>query len=189
MISDFSNKTAVLTGAGSGFGLEMARIGARLGMNLVLADVQQDALDKTTAEMQAAGARVLAMRLDVSSATQMAALGEAPPGEIHSLVVTELRANVAGAALTGAGSFTFDNTDLTTFEGVPAPTGKIDLKLIGGNGLMDKLVAMGLLSEEDVMGARMMLSMFANAGPGEDELNSTLEFKDKGFFANGQQLQ
>lgn len=126
---------------------------------------------------------------DLMDEAQMAALGETPPGEIHSLDVTELRANVAGAALTGAGSFTFDNTDLTTFEGVPAPTGKIDLKLIGGNGLMDKLVAMGLLSEEDVMGARMMLSMFANAGPGEDELNSTLEFKDKGFFANGQQLQ
>ena len=46
MITDFKNKTAVLTGAGSGFGLECARIGARLGMNLVLADVQQDALDK-----------------------------------------------------------------------------------------------------------------------------------------------
>ena len=31
MISDFRNKTAVLTGAGSGFGLECARIGAKLG--------------------------------------------------------------------------------------------------------------------------------------------------------------
>ena len=39
MISDFKNKTAVITGAGSGFGLECARIGAALGMNLVLADV------------------------------------------------------------------------------------------------------------------------------------------------------
>ena len=29
---------------------------------------------------------------------------------------------------------------------------------------------------------------FANA-TGEDELTSTLEFKDKGFFANGQRLQ
>jgi hypothetical protein len=46
MITDFKNKTAVLTGAGSGFGLECARIGAKLGMNLVLADVQQDALDR-----------------------------------------------------------------------------------------------------------------------------------------------
>ena len=77
MIADFKNKTAVLTGAGSGFGLECARIGARLGMNLVLADVQQDALDRVAAEMQAAGAQVLAFKLDVSSASQVDALGEA----------------------------------------------------------------------------------------------------------------
>ena len=77
MISDFKNKTAVLTGAGSGFGLECARIGAKLGMNLVLADVQQDALDRTVAEMQAAGAPVLAMRVDVSKADQMEALADA----------------------------------------------------------------------------------------------------------------
>ena len=36
MIENFEGKTAVLTGAGSGFGLECARIGAQRGMNLVL---------------------------------------------------------------------------------------------------------------------------------------------------------
>lgn len=77
MISDFKGKTAVLTGAGSGFGLECARIGARLGMNLVLADVQQDALDKAAAEMTSAGAQVLAVRLDVSKAAEVEALGAA----------------------------------------------------------------------------------------------------------------
>ncbi len=41
--------TAVLTGAGSGFGLEVARIAARHGMNLAIVDVQQDALDKAHA--------------------------------------------------------------------------------------------------------------------------------------------
>ncbi|MBA3058372.1 MAG: SDR family oxidoreductase [Gammaproteobacteria bacterium] len=77
MITDFKNKTAVLTGAGSGFGLECARIGAKLGMNLVLADVQQDALDRASAEMQALGAPVLAIQLDVSKAAQVEALGQA----------------------------------------------------------------------------------------------------------------
>ena len=77
MISDFKKKTAVITGAGSGFGLECARIGAALGMNLVLADVQQDALDRAAAEMTAAGAPVLAMRVDVSKADQVEALGAA----------------------------------------------------------------------------------------------------------------
>ena len=55
MITNFAGKTAVLTGAGSGFGLECARIGAARGMNLVLVDVQQEALDKAEAEMKAAG--------------------------------------------------------------------------------------------------------------------------------------
>ena len=71
MIDNFAGKTAVLTGAGSGFGLECARIGARLGMNLVLVDVQQDALDAAAAEMQAAGSQVLARKVDVSNAAQM----------------------------------------------------------------------------------------------------------------------
>lgn len=74
MIQDFKGKTAVLTGAGSGFGLECARIGASLGMNLVLVDVQQDALDTAEAELNATGVKVMARRVDVSSQTQMEAL-------------------------------------------------------------------------------------------------------------------
>ena len=77
MISSFKGKTAVLTGAGSGFGLECARIGARLGMNLVLVDVQQDALNKAQAEIEATGAAVLARRVDVSSDAEMQALAAA----------------------------------------------------------------------------------------------------------------
>ncbi|NIF82365.1 SDR family oxidoreductase [Comamonas sp. Tr-654] len=71
MITNFAGKTAVLTGAGSGFGLECARIGAARGMNLVLVDVQQEALDKAEAELKAAGAKVLARKVDVSDAAQM----------------------------------------------------------------------------------------------------------------------
>ena len=77
MITNFKGKTAVLTGAGSGFGLECARIGARLGMNLVLVDVQADALDRVCAETKAEGAEVLPFQLDVSDAGQMQAMSEA----------------------------------------------------------------------------------------------------------------
>ena len=77
MITNFKGKTAVLTGAGSGFGLECARIGAALGMNLVLVDIQQDALTQAKAEMEALGAQVLSFQLDVSNATEMEAMGEA----------------------------------------------------------------------------------------------------------------
>jgi NAD(P)-dependent dehydrogenase (short-subunit alcohol dehydrogenase family) len=76
MISDFKGKTAVITGAGSGFGLAVARIGASLGMRLVLIDVQQDSLDAASAELQAAGVQTLAFRLDVSDAAQMEAMAD-----------------------------------------------------------------------------------------------------------------
>lgn len=74
MIEDFKDKVAVLTGAGSGFGLECARIGARLGMRLVLVDVQADALQRAADELRAAGAQVLAQQVDVADAAQMAHL-------------------------------------------------------------------------------------------------------------------
>ena len=104
MIKDFKGKTAVLTGAGSGFGLECARIGARLGMNLVLVDVQQDALDKAVAEMTAMGAQVLARQLDVSSAEameQLAADVKARFGAPHFVF------NNAGV---GAGGLVWENS-------------------------------------------------------------------------------
>ncbi|MGZ5847575.1 MAG: SDR family oxidoreductase [Ramlibacter sp.] len=104
MISDFKGKTAVLTGAGSGFGLECARIGARLGMNLVLVDVQQDALVKAAAEMAQAGAQVLARRVDVAKADPMEALAKdvaARFGAPHFVF------NNAGV---GAGGLVWENT-------------------------------------------------------------------------------
>ncbi len=77
MITEFKGRTAVITGAGSGFGLEVARIAAGRGMQLVLLDVQKDALDAAQAELEATGAQVLAQQVDVSSAEHMAALAEA----------------------------------------------------------------------------------------------------------------
>lgn len=74
MISNFAGKTAVLTGAGSGFGLACARLGAKLGMNLVLVDVQRDALDAAVAELTATGVTVIAHCVDVSNAEQMQTL-------------------------------------------------------------------------------------------------------------------
>jgi NAD(P)-dependent dehydrogenase (short-subunit alcohol dehydrogenase family) len=73
----FKGRTAVITGAASGFGLEASRIAAREGMNVVMADVQQDALDKAAAEIAALGAPVLPSRLDVSKAGEVEALGAA----------------------------------------------------------------------------------------------------------------
>jgi NAD(P)-dependent dehydrogenase (short-subunit alcohol dehydrogenase family) len=70
----WQGKTAVITGAGSGFGLELARIAARQGMRLVLIDVQQDALEQAAQEQRAAGAEVLSFGLSVADAQAMQAM-------------------------------------------------------------------------------------------------------------------
>lgn len=70
-------RTAVLTGAASGFGLECARIAARQGMNVVMADVQHDALELASREIRELGAQVLALRTDVSKAADVEKLGAA----------------------------------------------------------------------------------------------------------------
>ncbi len=72
--------TAVITGAASGFGLEASRIAARRGMNVVMADVQPDALELAAREISALGAKVLSQRVDVSRAADVEALGEAVVG-------------------------------------------------------------------------------------------------------------
>ncbi len=69
--------TAVITGAGSGFGLEASRIAARRGMNVVMADVQADALQAAAKEIEGLGVQVLPFRLDVAQAEQVEALGAA----------------------------------------------------------------------------------------------------------------
>ncbi|MBP6764252.1 MAG: SDR family oxidoreductase [Rubrivivax sp.] len=68
---------AVITGAASGFGLQASRIAARLGMKIVMADVQADALATSQAEIESLGADVLPFRLDVSKAAEVEALAAA----------------------------------------------------------------------------------------------------------------
>ncbi len=116
--------------------------------------------------------------------------GEAMPAELSALTLQKLLVSFAGAKLSGTGDFTFDNTDLESFGGIPKPTGAIDLALQGGNGLMDKLVEMGLLPQEQAMGARMMMGLFARPGEGDDSLTSKIEINEEGhILANGQRIQ
>lgn len=124
--------------------------------------------------------------------TEMARIdstGQAP-GELNALTLNDLTVEAAGVKLNGSGSFTFDNDDLQTFGGFPRPSGGVDLTLDGANTLIDKLIAMGLLTNEDAMGARMMMSMFATPGDGPDSLKSSLQINDEGHvLANGMRIQ
>jgi NAD(P)-dependent dehydrogenase (short-subunit alcohol dehydrogenase family) len=77
MLNGLSGKTAVLTGAGSGFGLECMRIAAKAGMQLVLVDVQADALAQSAEHARSLGAKqVMARQVDVGNAEAMDALAQ-----------------------------------------------------------------------------------------------------------------
>lgn len=68
--------TAVITGAGSGFGLALARLSAQRGLNLVLTDVQDDALRAALSELKGQGASVVGLLGDVSRAQDVQALAD-----------------------------------------------------------------------------------------------------------------
>lgn len=126
---------------------------------------------------------------DPEQMAMLDATGETP-GELNALTLNNLTVEAAGAKLGGTGSFTFDNDDLQTFGGFPRPNGEVNLTLDGANTLIDKLIAMGFLTNEDAMGARMMMSMFAVPGDGADSLKSTLTINEQGHvLANGMRIQ
>jgi NAD(P)-dependent dehydrogenase (short-subunit alcohol dehydrogenase family) len=103
-MNELAGRVAVITGAASGFGLEAARIAARGGMHIVLADVQADALEIATHELTAAGAQVLPFRLDVSSAAEVDALAAAT---LQRFGVPHFVFNNAGV---GAGGLIWEHT-------------------------------------------------------------------------------
>jgi len=97
-MDDFRGKVAVITGAGSGFGREFTRIGATLGMKLVLADIQADALEQTRSELAAQGAEVVAQVVDVSDGAQVEALAATV---MRNFGVVHLLFNNAGIGTAG----------------------------------------------------------------------------------------
>jgi hypothetical protein len=115
--------------------------------------------------------------------------GAEPPGELHSLDLVQVLGKAAGAEVSAAGGLTFDNTDLTTFDGLPRPEGKITVNIRGVTALVDNLIALGLVSEDEAMGFRMGLAMVAKPGPGPDELVSEIEFRQGELFTNGMRMR
>ncbi|MEL7115343.1 MAG: DUF2125 domain-containing protein [Pseudomonadota bacterium] len=113
------------------------------------------------------------------------------PFSIHSVDINEVYLAAVGAVFTGQGAFTFNMDDLTTFDGVPAPTGEVEMQVTGANALIDTLIAAGFISDEDAMGARMFMGLFARPGEGADDLvsNIVVDGATGAVSANGQRLR
>ena len=95
-MKDFQGKVAVITGGASGLGLEIARLAAKKGLKLVLADIEERALKQAELEFSDQGVEVLALRTNVALAEDVDYLAQqtlARFGAVHLLF------NNAGVAL------------------------------------------------------------------------------------------
>ena len=98
-VRDLRGRTALVTGAASGIGRASALAFGARGADLVLCDVDEAGLAGTAESLEALGRRVLARRVDVSSASAMGAFAD----EVHTaLGAVDILMNNAGVGL-GAG--------------------------------------------------------------------------------------
>jgi NAD(P)-dependent dehydrogenase (short-subunit alcohol dehydrogenase family) len=87
-MEQLAGKVAVVTGAASGIGLAMCEAFSGQGMRVVMADIEASALKAAAEEVEAAGADVLALATDVSSAEAVDSLAQATVerfGAVHLL--------------------------------------------------------------------------------------------------------
>ena len=111
-MNEFEGKTAVITGAASGIGYALAEKFAQEKMNIVLADIEQEALDTAVKKISDHGVEVSGLKIDVMDKDAVSYLAEESIkdfGNIHILC------NNAGVASTvrGDGIWAVSYTHLT----------------------------------------------------------------------------
>jgi len=103
-MDSFTGKTAVVTGAASGIGRALVDRCLAEGMNVVLADIEQQALDRTLQALAPVGSRVVGVHTDVSRPEDLDRLAEAT---IRTFGAVHLLFNNAGV---GAGSTAWESS-------------------------------------------------------------------------------
>jgi NAD(P)-dependent dehydrogenase (short-subunit alcohol dehydrogenase family) len=98
-MKDVDGKVAVVTGAASGIGRGMCEAFVEAGMRVVLADVEQKALELTTRALREAGADVRAVVTDVSKPAQVEALAAQTLSTYGAVHVVCNNAGVATGAM------------------------------------------------------------------------------------------
>jgi NAD(P)-dependent dehydrogenase (short-subunit alcohol dehydrogenase family) len=107
-MQNLTEKTAVVTGAGSGMGRAFAERFARAGMNVVLADVEEPRLDDAVAAIRATGAQAIGVPTDVTDGAAVDRLRDAALDAFGQVHVLCNNAGVAGGPASG-GEWVLEN--------------------------------------------------------------------------------
>jgi NAD(P)-dependent dehydrogenase (short-subunit alcohol dehydrogenase family) len=117
-MTDFAGKTAFVTGAASGIGLALARAFAEAGSNIILADIEHDALHQAVDELARIGPEIHGVVCDVA---EPASVHRAARQAISTFGKIHILCNNAGV---GGGSG-IDSISLDTWRWV------LDVNLMG----------------------------------------------------------
>ncbi len=111
------------------------------------------------------------------------------PVSLLDLAANGVEASAVGMTATGEAAFTFDNTDLETYDGLPRPIGTASATVTGLYAFADKLVQLGVIAQSDVASMGPVLAMIADL-TGDDTLTTAVEMTADGHIkVNGQQIQ
>ena len=105
---ELAGRTAVITGGASGIGLATAHRLAARGMNLVLGDVEAEALELAVTELRVAGAAVRGLVADVRHEGDVVALREAALAEFGGAHLVFNNAGVGGGPAVGSSTGVWD---------------------------------------------------------------------------------
>ena len=114
-MQDISGKTAIVTGAASGIGLGIATALAEAGANVVMADIQKDAVEEAAHRLSGTNKRVMPVRIDVTlEQSVIDALAEAEKnfGKLH------IACNNAGVPMHGTPMMDVPSSDWEFVIGV-----------------------------------------------------------------------
>src|SRR5262249_955684 len=121
---DISGKTAIVTGAASGIGLGIATELAEAGANVVMADIQKDAVEQAAHGLSGTNKRVMPVRIDLTQHRSVIdALAE--PERIFGqppAACTPREVRLAGGGMTDLPPRAWDLVMGVSFWGIPHGT-------------------------------------------------------------------
>lgn len=120
MDSSFNGKVALVTGAASGMGFSTAKMFAEAGAAVVLADVNQAAVESAAASLAAAGHRVIGLKCDVTDEAEVASVVAKTVSTFGSLDAAYNNAGINSPVsdLADADGAEFDRVNAVNLRGV-----------------------------------------------------------------------